>query len=68
MDSRSLNFADEILETTGGRGVDVILNSLAGEAIARGISILSPTGRLLKLASATSTPTARLACSRSART
>ncbi|HSL81216.1 MAG TPA: acyltransferase domain-containing protein, partial [Thermoanaerobaculia bacterium] len=32
LDSRSLDFADRILELTGGEGVDVVLNSLAGEA------------------------------------
>ena len=33
MDSRSLAFADEVLEMTAGEGVDLVLNSLAGEAI-----------------------------------
>ncbi len=49
MDSRSLDFADEVLETTGGRGVDVILNALPGEAIERGLSILAPCGRFLEI-------------------
>ena len=31
MDSRSLDFADEVLARTDGRGVDVVLNSLAGD-------------------------------------
>jgi phthiocerol/phenolphthiocerol synthesis type-I polyketide synthase C len=48
-DSRSLAFAHEILEATGGEGVDVVLNSLAGEAIAKGLSILRPYGRFLEL-------------------
>src|SRR5207247_8297220 len=30
-DSRRLVFADEVRSCTGGRGVDVVLNSLAGE-------------------------------------
>ena len=38
MDSRSLEFADEIMERTGGRGVDIVLNSLAGPAIAKSLS------------------------------
>ena len=29
--SRSVEFADRIIEMTGGRGVDVVLNSLAGD-------------------------------------
>lgn len=49
LDSRSLAFADEILSLTGGRGVDVVLNSLAGEAMRRSVSILAPFGRFLEL-------------------
>ena len=52
MDSRSLNFADEIAERTGGRGVDVVLNSLAGEALERGIAALAPYGRFVELGKA----------------
>ena len=49
MDSRSLLFADEILEITNGGGVDVVLNSLAGEAIPRGIALLNPYGRFVEI-------------------
>jgi len=49
MDSRSLAFADEVLQFTDGEGVDIILNSLAGEAIARGLNILRPYGRFLEI-------------------
>ncbi len=48
-DSRSVAFADEILEITDGTGVDVILNSLPGEAITRGVQILAPGGRFVEL-------------------
>ncbi|BBX97575.1 type I polyketide synthase [Mycobacterium lacus] len=48
-DSRSVDFADEILELTDGHGMDVILNSLAGEAIQRGVQILAPGGRFIEL-------------------
>ncbi|ARP94077.1 type I polyketide synthase [Bordetella genomosp. 13] len=48
-DSRSLSFADEILARTGGKGVDVVLNSLAGEAINRNLQVLKPFGRFLEL-------------------
>jgi phthiocerol/phenolphthiocerol synthesis type-I polyketide synthase C len=48
-DSRSLDFADQILELTGGAGVDVVLNSLAGEAINRNLRALKPFGRFLEL-------------------
>lgn len=49
MDSRSLAFADEIMALTDGQGVDVVLNSLSGEAIWRNLSILRPFGRFLEL-------------------
>ncbi|BBP04808.1 polyketide synthase [Sulfuriferula plumbiphila] len=48
-DSRSLAFADEILAQTDGKGVDVVLNSLAGEAINRNLRVLKPFGRFLEL-------------------
>ena len=49
MDSRSLAFADETMRITGGKGVSVILNSLAGDFILKSISLLEPTGRFLEL-------------------
>lgn len=49
MDSRSLHFADETLQATGGAGVDAILNSLPGEAIRKGLSILKTGGRFLEI-------------------
>lgn len=48
-DSRSLTFAEEILEDTLGEGVDVVLNSLAGEAINQNLRALRPFGRFLEL-------------------
>ncbi|MCV7379889.1 polyketide synthase [Mycobacterium alsense] len=47
--SRSVDFADEILDVTDGYGVDVILNSLPGQAIQRGVRILAPGGRFIEL-------------------
>lgn len=49
MNSRNLAFADEVRDLTGGKGVDVVLNSLAGEAIWRNLAILRPFGRFLEL-------------------
>ena len=49
MDSRTVAFADEIRERTGGRGVDLVLNSLAGEAISKGLSCLGQHGRFLEI-------------------
>jgi acyl transferase domain-containing protein/acyl carrier protein len=48
-DSRSLDFADEILRTTGERGMDAVLNSLAGDFIAKTVSVLAPGGCFLEL-------------------
>jgi acyl transferase domain-containing protein/NADPH:quinone reductase-like Zn-dependent oxidoreductase/NAD(P)-dependent dehydrogenase (short-subunit alcohol dehydrogenase family)/acyl carrier protein len=48
-DSRTLDFADEIRAITQGEGVDVILNSIAGEAIPKGIALLRPFGRFIEL-------------------
>ncbi len=49
MDSRSTAFAGEIRRLTNGVGVDLILNSLAGDAIAKGLSVLAPGGRFLEI-------------------
>jgi phthiocerol/phenolphthiocerol synthesis type-I polyketide synthase C len=49
LDSRSLTFADEVMRLTKGEGVDVVLNSLAGEALARNFRILKPFGRFLEI-------------------
>jgi NADPH:quinone reductase-like Zn-dependent oxidoreductase len=49
MDSRSLDFADEVMELTDGEGVDVVLNSLAGEFIPRSLSTLRDGGRFLEI-------------------
>lgn len=48
-DSRSLDFVDDIMAATNGEGVDVVLNSLAGEAVRRNFSVLKPFGRFLEL-------------------
>ena len=41
MNSRTADFADEVLEQTDGRGVDVVLNSLNGEFIPAGLKALA---------------------------
>jgi acyl transferase domain-containing protein/acyl carrier protein len=48
-DSRSLAFADDVMTATGGAGVDVVLNSLGGEAMERSLGLLKPFGRFLEL-------------------
>src|SRR5262249_53150526 len=49
MNSRTLEFADQVMEVTGGRGVDAVLNSLAGEFIPKSLSLLAPFGRFLEI-------------------
>jgi len=49
LDSRSLSFADEVLARTNGEGVDVVLNSLSGEFIAKSLGVLRAGGRFLEI-------------------
>ncbi|MCC7383286.1 MAG: SDR family NAD(P)-dependent oxidoreductase [Deltaproteobacteria bacterium] len=49
-DSRSLRFQDAVLEHTRGRGVDVVLNSLTGEAMRASVELLAPYGRFVEIA------------------
>ena len=49
MDSRSTDFAREIMERTNSEGVDVILNTLSGEPVLKGLEILRPFGRFVQL-------------------
>ncbi|MCB1091269.1 MAG: SDR family NAD(P)-dependent oxidoreductase, partial [Verrucomicrobiae bacterium] len=49
LDSRSLAFADQIMEITEGRGVDAVLNSLAGDFIPKNFSVLATFGRYLEI-------------------
>ncbi|WP_416316275.1 SDR family NAD(P)-dependent oxidoreductase [Streptomyces sp. S584] len=49
LDSRSLDFVPQVRELTGGQGVDVVVNSLSGEAIAHNLDLLRPNGRFIEL-------------------
>lgn len=49
MNSRTLDFAREVMEHTRGRGVDMVLNSLAGEAIPQSLGVLATGGRFLEI-------------------
>ena len=49
VDSRRGDFAEAVMELTDGRGVDVVLNALAGEAIPMGLSCLAQFGRFLEI-------------------
>ena len=49
MDSRSLDFAQQVLAATKAEGVDVVLNSLAGAAIEASLATLGADGRFIEL-------------------
>ncbi|RYZ65334.1 MAG: SDR family NAD(P)-dependent oxidoreductase, partial [Proteobacteria bacterium] len=49
IDSRRGDFAEAVMELTDGRGVDVVLNALAAEAIPMGLSCLAESGRFLEI-------------------
>ena len=48
LDSRDLGFADSVRALSGG-GVDVVLNSLSGEAMEQSLAVVKPFGRFLEL-------------------
>jgi thioester reductase-like protein len=48
-DSRTLEFAEEIMRDTRGEGIDIVLNSLAGEAIPKSLSCLRIGGRFIEI-------------------
>jgi acyl carrier protein len=49
IDSRRGDFTESVLELTGRRGVDVVLNALAGEAIPMGLACLAEFGRFVEI-------------------
>jgi acyl transferase domain-containing protein/NADPH:quinone reductase-like Zn-dependent oxidoreductase/SAM-dependent methyltransferase/acyl carrier protein len=49
IDSRRADFAEAVMELTDGKGVDVVLNALAAEAIPMGLSCLAQFGRFIEI-------------------
>jgi phthiocerol/phenolphthiocerol synthesis type-I polyketide synthase C len=49
LSSRSNDFADQVRALTDGAGVDMVLNSLFGQAMEQSLSLLRPFGRFLEL-------------------
>lgn len=47
--SRDVSFADGVRRMTGGRGVDVVLNSLAGEALRQTWHCIAPFGYFIEI-------------------
>lgn len=50
--SRSLNFVDEVLALTGGRGVDVIISSAPGEILRQNFAVIAEFGRIVEIGKA----------------
>ncbi|MGW9214513.1 SDR family NAD(P)-dependent oxidoreductase, partial [Embleya sp. NPDC055664] len=48
-DSRTLDFATRFRAATGGRGVDVVLNSLAGEYVDASLQLTADGGRFIEM-------------------
>jgi NADPH2:quinone reductase len=53
---REENFADKVKQLTDGRGVDVILDSVAGEVFEQGLSCLARFGRIVLFGHASGKP------------
>jgi acyl carrier protein len=49
IDSRKGDFTETVMDLTAGRGVDVVLNALASEAIPMGLSCLAEFGRFIEI-------------------
>ena len=49
LNSRTLAFAEEIMQITDGAGVDVVLNSLNGDFIDRSLAVLGQQGRFVEI-------------------
>nr|CAD19090.1 StiF protein [Stigmatella aurantiaca Sg a15] len=49
MNSRTLDFADEVMARTEGQGIDIVLNSLADDFIPKSLSVLRSGGRFLEI-------------------
>jgi NADPH:quinone reductase-like Zn-dependent oxidoreductase/acyl carrier protein len=49
IDSRRADFTDAVMELTSRRGMDVVLNALAAEAIPMGLSCLGEFGRFIEI-------------------
>ncbi|KAM0259446.1 hypothetical protein ACHAQJ_003341 [Trichoderma viride] len=47
--SRDVSFAEDVMQATGGRGVDVVLNSLTGPLLQASWDCVAPLGRFIEL-------------------
>jgi acyl transferase domain-containing protein/NADPH:quinone reductase-like Zn-dependent oxidoreductase/SAM-dependent methyltransferase/acyl carrier protein/NADP-dependent 3-hydroxy acid dehydrogenase YdfG len=49
MNSRDLSFVDQVMQLTDGKGVDIVFNSLTGDFISAGLSVLKAGGCFLEI-------------------
>ena len=49
LNSRTLDFAEQIVQQTGGTGVDVVLNSLSGDFVTQSFAALGQQGRFVEI-------------------
>jgi myxalamid-type polyketide synthase MxaB len=49
MNSRSLDFREQVMQATDGRGVDVVLNSFSGDFIPASLAVLHQGGRFVEI-------------------
>lgn len=49
MNSRDLSFVEQVMQATGGEGIDVVFNSLTGDFIPAGLSLLKAGGCFLEI-------------------
>ncbi|MEM1070245.1 MAG: beta-ketoacyl synthase N-terminal-like domain-containing protein [Planctomycetota bacterium] len=49
LDSRSLDFAEELKQQTSGRGVDVVINTLVGDGRWKSVEALTEGGRFIEI-------------------
>ena len=63
--SRTPEFSAAVLAATGGRGVDVVLNSLTGEMIRGGLDCTAPGGRFIEIGKTGVWPAAQVSAHRS---
>ncbi|MFC8662206.1 zinc-binding dehydrogenase [Streptomyces sp. NPDC057199] len=54
------DFPDLVRESTGGRGVDIVLESVGGEVFDRSARVLAPMGRLVTIGASSGRPPQRL--------
>ncbi|MBF6175844.1 type I polyketide synthase [Nocardia blacklockiae] len=52
LNSRSLNFVDDVLELTGGQGVEVVLSSAPGEILRQNFNAVAEFGRIVEVGKA----------------